>query len=178
MTEDGKNRGGVTPNLNPQSQYQYGTFQGVANYYHPHFPQQPPPQPFVGLPHAIPPPGCAANPYVHGYQTVTGFPVEEPVPLRQPRLPVCGLGMGWLLFFLGFFFGGIPWYVGTFILLCVKVDYREKAGYLACAIAVSFSFSFLFAYGFFECLSCLALLSIILDIDTNPSAFCKKKKHS
>lgn len=73
MSEDGKDRGGVTSNFNPQSQYQYGTFQGVANYYHPHFPQQPPPQPFVGLPHAIPPPGCAANPYVHGYQTVTGI---------------------------------------------------------------------------------------------------------
>ncbi|KAE8655596.1 Ribosomal protein L18ae/LX family protein [Hibiscus syriacus] len=136
MSQDEKSRG-VIPNFNPQNQYQYGTFQGVANYYPP-FPQQqlppPPQQPFVGLPHPIPPP-CFANPYVHGYQTVTGFPVEEAAPVRQPRLPVCGLGIGWSLFFLGFFFGGIPWFVGTFVLLCVRVDNREKAGYLACAIA-------------------------------------------
>ncbi|KAK6284080.1 Large ribosomal subunit protein eL20 domain - like 2 [Theobroma cacao] len=129
MSEEGKNRG-VTSN--PQSQYRYGTFQGVANYYPP-FPLQPP-QPFVGFPQPVPPPG-SANPYVHGYQTVTGYPVVEATPLRRRRLPVCGLGMGWLLFFLGFFFGGIPWYIGTFILLCVQVDYREKAGYLACAVA-------------------------------------------
>ncbi|KAE8713073.1 hypothetical protein F3Y22_tig00110217pilonHSYRG00002 [Hibiscus syriacus] len=50
MSQNEKTRG-VTSNFNPQSQYQYGTFQGVANYYPP-FPQQPPPrQPFVGLPH-------------------------------------------------------------------------------------------------------------------------------
>ncbi|OMO70275.1 Ribosomal protein L18a [Corchorus capsularis] len=127
MSEEGENRR-VT--FNPESQY--GTFQGVANYYPPFILRSP--QPFVGLPQPVPPPGFA-NPYVHGYQTVTGYPVEESTPLRQRRLPVCGLGMGWLLFFLGFFFGGIPWYIGTFILLCVRVDYREKAGYLACAIA-------------------------------------------
>uniref|UniRef100_A0A2C9U5N6 Large ribosomal subunit protein eL20 domain-containing protein n=2 Tax=Manihot esculenta TaxID=3983 RepID=A0A2C9U5N6_MANES len=38
-------------------------------------------------------------------------------------------------FIIGFFLGGIPWYVGTFVLLCVHVDYREKPGYVACAIA-------------------------------------------
>ncbi|XP_022715562.1 60S ribosomal protein L18a isoform X1 [Durio zibethinus] len=131
MSEERKTRG-VTSISNHQCQFQYGTFQGVANYYPP-FPLQPP-QPFVGFPHPAPP-SCAANPYVHGYQTVTGYPVEEAPLSRQRRLPVCGLGMGWFLFFIGFFFGGIPWYVGTFILLCVQVDYREKAGYLACAIA-------------------------------------------
>ncbi|KAK8474544.1 hypothetical protein V6N13_032725 [Hibiscus sabdariffa] len=135
MSHDEKTRGVTAPNFNPQNQYQYGTFQGVANYYPP-FPQQPPPQPpFVALHHPAPPACSASNPYVHGYQTVTGFPVEEAAPLRQPRLPVCGLGIGWSLFFLGFFFGGIPWYAGTFMLLCVRVDYREKAGYVACAIA-------------------------------------------
>ena len=40
-------------------------------------------------------------------------------------------------FLIGFFLGGIPWYVGTFVVLCVRVDYREKPGYVACAIAVS-----------------------------------------
>lgn len=40
-------------------------------------------------------------------------------------------------FVTGFFLGGIPWYVGAFIALCVQVDYREKPGYIACAIAVS-----------------------------------------
>lgn len=38
---------------------------------------------------------------------------------------------------IGFFLGGIPWYVGAFIVLFVRVDYREKPGYVACAIAVS-----------------------------------------
>lgn len=40
-------------------------------------------------------------------------------------------------FIVGFFFGGIPWYVGAFVALCVRVDDREKPGYVACAIAVS-----------------------------------------
>lgn len=40
-------------------------------------------------------------------------------------------------FITGFFLGGIPWYIGTFILLCVRVDYREKPGYVACTVAVS-----------------------------------------
>lgn len=38
---------------------------------------------------------------------------------------------------MGFLFGGIPWYLGGFIILCTSVDHREKAGYVACAIAVS-----------------------------------------
>lgn len=49
-------------------------------------------------------------------------------------------------FLIGFFFGGIPWYIGTLILLCVRVDYREKPGYIACTIAVSI---FVLQYLFF-----------------------------
>jgi hypothetical protein len=41
-------------------------------------------------------------------------------------------------FIAGFFLAAIPWYVGAFILICVRVhDYREKPGYVACTIAVS-----------------------------------------
>lgn len=41
---------------------QYGTFQGVANY--------PPPQPAMGFPHPVPPPGASGEQhyYAHGYQ--------------------------------------------------------------------------------------------------------------
>ncbi|KAF7832304.1 60S ribosomal protein L18a-like protein [Senna tora] len=39
-------------------------------------------------------------------------------------------------FILGFFLA-IPWYVGTLILLCVRIDYREKPGFLACSIAAA-----------------------------------------
>lgn len=40
-------------------------------------------------------------------------------------------------FLAGFFFAAVPWYVGAFILLFVGVDYREKAGLLACTIGAS-----------------------------------------
>lgn len=42
-------------------------------------------------------------------------------------------------FIVGFVFGAIPWYIGAFILLCVRTDRREKAGLVACTIAVSLS---------------------------------------
>ncbi|CAN6546133.1 unnamed protein product [Malus baccata var. baccata] len=142
-----------------QSQQQYyGTFQGVANYYPP--PPQPPPEPVVGFPQPVPPPGYSGRPplpphhhhhhhhhHQHGYQTVTGYAVVEGRPVSERRLPCCGIGIGWLLFITGFFLGGIPWYVGTFILLCVQVDYREKPGYVACTIA-----------------SILALIAVILSV--------------
>ncbi|XP_050214627.1 60S ribosomal protein L18a-like protein [Mercurialis annua] len=133
MTEEGKNRG-VTGN--PQSPY-YGTFQGVANYY-PSVPP-PPPHPVVGFPQPVPPHGTNPNhpPYYYGYNNniiPTGYAVIEARPFIERRLQCCGLGMGWFLFILGFIFGGIPWYIGTFILLFVQVDYREKPGYVACAI--------------------------------------------
>ncbi|KAG6480463.1 hypothetical protein ZIOFF_063963 [Zingiber officinale] len=71
-------------------------------------------------------------------------PVEG-TPVSLPRLPCCGLGVGWLLyvnlaltllkFILGFLLASIPWYVGAFILWCVRVDDREKPGLVACTIA-------------------------------------------
>ncbi|KAF3449918.1 hypothetical protein FNV43_RR05997 [Rhamnella rubrinervis] len=74
MSDDTKSRG-VT--ADQQSQFQYGTFQGVANYYPP--PPHPPPasqpssQPVVGFPQPVPPLGATGHPpYYHGYQTVTG----------------------------------------------------------------------------------------------------------
>ncbi|PRQ29430.1 hypothetical protein RchiOBHm_Chr5g0013801 [Rosa chinensis] len=128
-----------------QSQQYYGTFQGVANYP----PPQPPSEPVVGFPTPVPPLGASGRPplppqrhhhhhhhhHHQGYQTVTGYAVVEGRPVRERRLPCCGLGSGWLLFIMGFFLGGIPWYIGTFILLCVRVDYREKPGYVACTLA-------------------------------------------
>ncbi|KAJ4834938.1 hypothetical protein Tsubulata_020903 [Turnera subulata] len=132
MSGGGENKGSSTSN--PPGQFPYGTFQGVANYYPP--PTQPQHPPVVGFPQPVPPYGATSHP--HGYQAVaTGYAVVEARPAREGRLPCCGLGMGWFLFLVGFVLGGIPWYVGTFVLLCVRVDHREKPGYIACAIAVS-----------------------------------------
>ncbi|XP_010549483.1 PREDICTED: 60S ribosomal protein L18a-like protein isoform X1 [Tarenaya hassleriana] len=123
-----------------QRQCYYGTFQGVANYY-------PPPQiqPAVAPNPMFPGPvyqnvqghggGFVNYPQPQGYQVVPGYTVVEVRPMTEHSLPCCGLGMGWFLFILGFLFGGIPWYLGAFILLCTSVDYREKPGYIACAIA-------------------------------------------
>ncbi|CAI0440800.1 unnamed protein product [Linum tenue] len=118
---------------------QYGTFQGVANY------PPPPHQPVIGFPQPVPPPGAAASQYyAHGYQTVpaagliagSGYAVAEGRPVRRERrLPCCGLGLGWVLFIIGFFLGAIPWYLGVFVLLCARIDPREKPGYVACTIA-------------------------------------------
>lgn len=60
---------------NPQNQNQYGTFQGVANYYPPL--AQTPPQPAVGFPQPLPPPASTWNPLsnAHGYQTITGISI-------------------------------------------------------------------------------------------------------
>ncbi|XP_037478660.1 60S ribosomal protein L18a-like protein [Triticum dicoccoides] len=88
-------------------------------------------------------PYAPADPYyAQGYQAAPGYgPVVQgrPVegrPVRMRRLPCCGLGMGWLLFIAGFFLAAIPWYIGAFILICVRVhDHREKPGYVACTIA-------------------------------------------
>lgn len=125
--------GGSTDQTPPfcQAQQYYGTFQGVPQY------NQPPPQPAVGFPQPAPPPGATNPPYyyAHGYQTVPGYAVAEGRPLREPRLPCCGIGIGWFLFISGFFFAFIPWYVGALILLCVRVDYREKPGLVACMVA-------------------------------------------
>ncbi|XP_048130437.1 60S ribosomal protein L18a-like protein [Rhodamnia argentea] len=121
-------------------QPQYGTFQGVANYPPPH---PPPHQPAIGFPQPVPPPGASHDPsapppyQAQGYQAVPGYPVAEGRPVRERRLPCCGLGFGWCLFIIGFFLATIPWYVGLCFLVCCRhrMDYREKPGYIACTIA-------------------------------------------
>ena len=106
---------------------QYGTFQGVPTY--------PPPQPAMGFPQPVAPPGASEPNYAQGYQAVPGYAVAEGRPVRERRLPCCGIGFGWFLFIIGFFLAAIPWYVGAIILLCVRsVDYREKPGYIACTV--------------------------------------------
>ncbi|CAJ1957828.1 unnamed protein product [Sphenostylis stenocarpa] len=114
---------------------QYGTFQGVANY-----PPPPEPHPAIGFPHPVPPPGAIDSsapppPYYQGYQAVPGYAVAEGRPVRERHLGCCGLGCGWCLFILGFFLAAIPWYVGAIIMLCSRVDHREKPGYVACVVA-------------------------------------------
>ncbi|CAN1179154.1 60S ribosomal protein L18a-like protein [Linum perenne] len=132
---DTKNRGVVVDHQHhpPPQPPQYGTFQGVANY------PPPPQQHVIGFPQPVAPPGAhsSASPpyYGHGYQTVPGYAVAEGRPVRERRLPCCGLGLGWVLFIVGFFFGTIPWYLGLFLLMCARIDPREKPGYIACTIA-------------------------------------------
>ncbi|XP_039143668.1 60S ribosomal protein L18a-like protein isoform X1 [Dioscorea cayenensis subsp. rotundata] len=142
--DEGKSRG-LTGEYQHQHQHQhqhqqpqqYGTFQGGPGYS----------QPAIGFPRPVPPPGASAYPppppqhypgptyYSHGYQAIPGYAVAEGTPVRMARLPCCGIGIGWFLFIIGFCFAAIPWYIGAFILLCVRVDYREKPGYVACTIA-------------------------------------------
>ncbi|XP_038686689.1 60S ribosomal protein L18a-like protein [Tripterygium wilfordii] len=146
MSEDDKNRGvAVVVDHHHQQHHhhhhdeppppppQYGTFQGVANY----------PPPAIGFPQPVPPPGAGAHGssapppqyYTQGYQTVPGYAVAEGRPARERRLPCCGIGLGWCLFIIGFFLGAIPWYIGLFVLMCGRIDHREKPGYIACTIA-------------------------------------------
>ncbi|KAJ4780813.1 60S ribosomal protein L18a-like protein [Rhynchospora pubera] len=141
--EEAKSRGVMGSDSQHQSQYppqpQYGTFDGGAPGY---------PQPVMGSPQPAPPPGVAASlpyrtPYTsvptyypYSYQGVAGYgTVAEGQPVRRRRLPCCGIGIGWCLFILGFFFAAIPWYVGALVLLCSRVDYREKPGLIVCTIA-------------------------------------------
>ncbi|ONK81612.1 uncharacterized protein A4U43_C01F31100 [Asparagus officinalis] len=73
-----------------------------------------------------------------GYQPVPyTVGVQEGIPVTQPRLPFCGIGVGWALFLAGFFLAAIPWYVGVFILVFVSQDYREKLGLVACTVAAA-----------------------------------------
>ncbi|KAM7492485.1 hypothetical protein LguiA_035406 [Lonicera macranthoides] len=132
MSEEGKEtyRHHQQADQPPPQPPHYGTFQGVANY---------PPQPVIGFPQPMPPPGASgpsAQYYAHGYQaSVPGYAVVEGRPVRERRLPCCGLGVGWFLFIVGFFLAAIPWYVGAFVILCARIDHREKPGYIACTIA-------------------------------------------
>ncbi|XP_031474400.1 60S ribosomal protein L18a-like protein [Nymphaea colorata] len=149
MSQDERSKTGENPPPPPPPPPYYGTFQGVPPYGH----GQPYAhgQPAIGFPQPVPPPGSvpSAPPYFpHGYQTVPGYAIAEGRPVREPRLPCCGLGLGWFLFIIGFFLAAIPWYIGAFILICVRrVDYREKPGYIACTIA-----------------ACLAIIAIILGV--------------
>ncbi|XWS16820.1 hypothetical protein CRYUN_Cryun33cG0013300 [Craigia yunnanensis] len=98
MSGEEKNRAVVVDHQD----HQYGTFQGVANYppqhqHHHH-------QPAIGFPQPVPPPGLhepSAPPppqyYPQGYQTVPGYAVAEGTPVRERRLPCCGIGVGWFL---------------------------------------------------------------------------------
>ncbi|KAG2259570.1 hypothetical protein Bca52824_078864 [Brassica carinata] len=71
----------------------------------------------------------AANKHHHQY--VYGIAEGRPVTVRQRRLPLCGIGLGWFLFVVGFFLGAIPWYVGMVIMIVGRrVDHREKPGLL------------------------------------------------
>ncbi|CAN4103020.1 unnamed protein product [Withania somnifera] len=101
-----------------------------------------PPQPVVGFPQPVPPPGALepSEYYARGYQSVPGYEVDERRLVREPRLPCCGIGLGWFMFIIGFFLAAIPWYVAAFILLCTRsVDPREKPGYVSCTIAILIS---------------------------------------
>nr|XP_010916061.1 60S ribosomal protein L18a-like protein [Elaeis guineensis] len=135
--EEGKSKGEMGDHHHHHHHHQqYGTFQGAPNY---------PQPPAMGFPQPAPPPGVTGSPppptsgmpyYSQGYQAVPGYaPVVEGRPLREPRLPCCGCGIGWFLFIIGFFLAAIPWYVGAFLLLCARIDYREKPGLVACTIA-------------------------------------------
>ncbi|KAI3780065.1 hypothetical protein L2E82_09939 [Cichorium intybus] len=76
-------------------------------------------------------------PHKYGCTLVPGYAVAaEGRHVREGRLPCCGIGIGWFLFTVGFFFAIIPWYIGAFILLCAGYDDREKPGYVACVIAM------------------------------------------
>ncbi|CAN6327277.1 unnamed protein product [Urochloa humidicola] len=130
----------------PPQQYGYGTFQGSSagsgEFRKPPvgFPQPAPPPGFGGAGggyHNQQQPYAPAEPYyAQGYHAVPGYEVVEGRPVRMRRLPCCGLGLGWALFIAGFFLAAIPWYVGAFIMICVRVhDHREKPGYVACTIA-------------------------------------------
>ncbi|CAL4909567.1 unnamed protein product [Urochloa decumbens] len=128
----------------PPQQYGYGTFQGSRAGSGPPvgFPQPAPPPGFGGGGgyHNQQQPYAPAEPYyAQGYQAVPGYgQVAEGRPVRMRRLPCCGLGLGWSLFIAGFFLAAIPWYVGAFIMICVRVhDHREKPGYVACTIAAA-----------------------------------------
>ncbi|CAM8888134.1 hypothetical protein QQ045_027333 [Rhodiola kirilowii] len=133
MSEEAKNKGFANPY--PQPQPPPPTFQGVGNY----------PPPPGGFPQPAPPPTATYPPppppqYYPQPPPVPGYAMEEGRPARDDRVLFCGCGLGWILFILGFIFGAIPWYVGTLLLLFRRhrMDYREKPGYIACAIAAVF----------------------------------------
>ncbi|XP_018508193.2 60S ribosomal protein L18a-like protein isoform X2 [Brassica rapa] len=119
----------------------YGTFQGVPTYPPPLHPRPPQHHPVSGFPQPSQPPRAthhdlSVHQYIQEHQTVPGYDVAEGRHGRRERLPCCGIGIGWFLFITGFLLGSIPWYIGVFILVCAKINPREKPGYIACAIAL------------------------------------------
>jgi len=68
-----------------------------------------------------------------------GYRKMSAAEIVQPRLPFFGVGVGWVLFLLGFFLAAIPWYIGAFLLFFVALDHREKSGLIACTIAGIFA---------------------------------------
>ncbi|CAM0880650.1 unnamed protein product [Alopecurus aequalis] len=109
---------------------EYGTFQGPPSY-------PPPRPPVVGYPQPVQPAALFGQRHSRnrgGYQSGTGLDAEAGVAgHRHDRLPCCGLGIGWVLFIIGFFLT-IPWYAGA-ILLCFYREKREKPGLVACTVA-------------------------------------------
>ncbi|KAG8075741.1 hypothetical protein GUJ93_ZPchr0006g40906 [Zizania palustris] len=123
----------TAPTPPPYHHHHYGTFS-------PPPPQQPQPKHPVGA--------ASSHPFPTGYaaQGVVAFPctvqqqvVVEGLPIQEPPLPFCGIGVGWTLFLLGFFLAAIPWYTGAFILFFVALDHREKPGLITCTIAGIFA---------------------------------------
>ncbi|GAB2257868.1 hypothetical protein Droror1_Dr00014028 [Drosera rotundifolia] len=124
------------PGPPPPPPPEYGTFQGVPTYPPPIPPHQHHLRPAIGFPQPSPPPGAFGPSAPVGYQAVPGYAVAEGTPVRERRLPCCGIGLGWFLFIIGFFLAGIPWYVGALLLCCSRnADPREKPGYVGCIIA-------------------------------------------
>ncbi|RID48329.1 hypothetical protein BRARA_I04849 [Brassica rapa] len=121
LAEEDKSKGFAEEAVN---QHHHHHQYGVSNYPQP----SPPPRVY----------DSSAPHYVHGYHSVPVYGIAEgrPVTVRQRRLSCCGIGLGWFLFIVGFFLGGIPWYVGMGIMIVGRrVDHREKPGYIACTIA-------------------------------------------
>uniref|UniRef100_A0ACD5VPE5 Uncharacterized protein n=1 Tax=Avena sativa TaxID=4498 RepID=A0ACD5VPE5_AVESA len=110
----------------------YGTFQGPPSY-------PPPRPPAVGCPQPVQPPGLFSQRNSRnrgGYHSGAAQDSEAGVRgQRYDRLPCCGLGIGWVLFIIGFFLGAIPWYVGAIMLCFYRGDHRERPGLIGCAVA-------------------------------------------
>ncbi|KAM0915880.1 hypothetical protein ACQ4PT_010538 [Festuca glaucescens] len=111
----------------PPYHHYYGTF------------SPPPPPPVAAAAYSPSLNGCGAESVVAFPCTVQQQVFAEGLPVREPRLPFCGVGLGWALFLFGFFLAAIPWYTGAFLLFFVALDHREKPGLIACTIAGIFA---------------------------------------
>ncbi|RZB82208.1 60S ribosomal protein L18a-like protein [Glycine soja] len=111
MSEDEKNREIGIATDNPY----YVTFQGVAN----HFPPQ----------HQHP-----QSPSANYYQRQGYHVVPVVIVIFYDDINDCNF-IYIARFIIGWFIGGVPWYVGTFILMFVQMDCREVPGLIACTVA-------------------------------------------